>query len=134
MKKIIFSSIAATCLLNACVSVPKTAVVEQTTYRFSLDEPCPSDLNLTVGQTISMKVYDNVSTGYTWKIGELQHMNVSKATAAKPFVKEGLVGAGEDVTYIFRAESVGQDTIQMYHSRSWEPATPARWSCKVKIS
>lgn len=133
MKKLTLA-ILATASLTACVSTPKPNQLPQGQYPYNVDTPCDQNLRIKVGESITVKVYDNVTTGYTWSVVGAEKFEVKSAyIAAKPDPKTPIVGAGQDKTFIFTAKAQGQDQIALHHGRGWEAKAPAQWSCKVTV-
>jgi predicted secreted protein len=132
MQKIALA-VLGTALLTACVSTPKPTELPQGKYSFHVDQACPENLQLKVGESISVKVYDNVTTGYTWDVVGAEKFSVSSAYIARLPSEPIVVGGGQDKTFIFTAKTTGTDQIALHHGRGWEAQAPAQWSCKVSI-
>lgn len=128
-------TLLSSALLTACVSAPKPAQLPQGTYHYHVDRACDDDLRLKVGETISVTVYDNPSTGYGWSVVGAEKFAVKSAYIAAIYdpKKPMLVGAGQDKTFIFTAQAQGTDKIALHHGRGWEGQAPAQWSCKVTV-
>lgn len=134
MKKITLTLLAAT-LLTACVSTPKPTQPPQGTYHYPVDTPCSDNLRLKVGESITVQVYDNPSTGYSWNVVGAEKFSVQSAyiaAVAKP-KQPIMVGAGQDKTFIFTAKAQGDDQIALHHGHSWESQSAPQWSCQVTI-
>ena len=140
MQKLSLALLTTTTLMVVgCAATPKLPTLPQGNYHFDLTDrsvpraSCPTHLK--VGQTITVKVYDNPSTGYSWKLGELQHIQAELSYIQKPPSSGPVnVGAGRDTTWIFTAQSVGQAHIRLYHSPGWEQVKRAAWQCQLSIT
>ena len=135
MKTITFTLLGVASLLTACASTPKPAQLPQGTYSYNVDAPCSETLRLKVGESITVKVYDNPSTGYSWNVAGASKFSVQSAyiKAVHNPKQPIMVGAGQDQTFIFTAKQSGMDSIALYHGRSWEGQPAAQWACKVTI-
>ena len=132
MYKIAFA-VLATALMTGCVSTPKPAQLPQGTYSYNVDTPCSDNLRLKVGETITVKVYDNTSTGYSWGVVGADKFAVTSAYIALRPTDPIIVGGGTDKTFIFTAKAQGEDNIALHHGPGWEGQSAAQWSCKVTV-
>lgn len=79
-----------------------------------------------VGEEFSITLYSNPSTGYTWSplvdnSGVVEYVGSSSDNCAN---YAGVVGAGCDITYTFRAVKVGTGMIRLEYLRPWESVPP----------
>lgn len=121
-------------LITGCTSVPKTQAVQQK-HVYTLDNKCPTELVVGVGETITVILADNPSTGYSWKLrGALQHFDATSSYAAHKTEGYLVVGAGGERNFHFKANSVGTDNINLVYTRSWTPdQIGAQWTCQVTV-
>jgi predicted secreted protein len=135
MKKLTLVLLGTALGLTACVSTPKPTQLPQGTHSYNVDTACSNNLHLKVGETITVKVYDNPSTGYSWNVVGAEKFDVQSAyiKAVHDSKKPIMVGAGQDKTFIFTAKQSGMDSIALHHGRSWEGQPAAQWACKVTI-
>lgn len=131
MQKITLAVLATAALMTGCAGTPKAPELPKGTYSFNIEEQCPARLK--VGETVTIKVHNNPSTGYAWNVAEMKHLKAERAYIQALESDAMIVGAGQDNTFIFTAESAGEDRIRLYHGRTWEQAQPASWTCKVTV-
>jgi predicted secreted protein len=134
MQKLALVLSTAALMLTGCVSTAKPTELPKGTYSFNVDQGCPENLQLKVGESITVQVYDNVTTGYTWSVVGAEKFDVKSAYISRLPTDPIIVGGGADKTFIFTAKAQGVDTIALHHGRGWEGQTPAQWSCKVSIN
>lgn len=85
---------------------------------------------LAVGQTLSIRLPSNATTGYRWQVAETY---ADILTPGAPFGDEitdphapGMVGVGGQTVWMFQAARPGTATLSFAYGRSWEPnAAPA---------
>ena len=121
-------------VLAGCTSVPKV-IHTQETHQYNLNQQCPTDLTIAVGETIRFVADDNPSTGYSWQLrAPLKHLEATSGYQANKTEGYLIVGAGGVRTFYFKGTSVGTDQIELAYSRSWMPTQqPSNWSCKVTV-
>ena len=107
---------------------------KQKVYAYNLQQQCPSTLEMKVGETLQLQVYENVTTGYRWSVLQpLKHLKMEES-----YIKQKhqpmLVGGGDDKVYRFTAMQQGEDVIQMIHERGWVKSEAAvQWECRVRV-
>lgn len=121
-------------MLTGCAHLPSNQA-ESKSHVYMLQQQCPANLTLAVGETLKFVVADNPSTGYSWK---LRHtLEYTEATSSyAPNKTEGylIVGTGGTRTFYFKAQTVGNETIHLIYTRSWEPENVAtEWRCPITI-
>lgn len=84
--------------------------------------------SLAVGQTLTIALPSNATTGYRWQVEGLDADVLAPGT---PFGDEitdphapGMVGVGGHSVWTFRAVRAGETTLTFTYSRSWERDTP----------
>lgn len=133
--KIIISLALSTGLvLTGCAHMPQNAPVQHK-YNYQLNQQCPVDLTVAVGETIQFVADDNPSTGYSWRLATaLQHLEATSTYKADKTEGYLIVGAGGVRTFHFKALSAGTETIQLVYNRSWSPQEiGAQWNCQVTV-
>ena len=91
------------------------------------------------GQTLSIALPSNGSTGYAWRVGAFDEAVLKRAT---PFGEEvtnarpaGMVGVPGETQWRFDAGSPGTTTLEFAYGRPWEtgvaPAETARFTVTV---
>lgn len=118
----------------ACQS-PSTSVKLET-HHYSLNQKCPTLLDMKVGETLHFKAAENPSTGYQWKLVQPLKLLKTEETYLQKEAEEGMVGVGGEKNFNFKAEKVGQELIELVHVRSWESSQQPeqQWQCRVRIS
>ena len=83
---------------------------------------------LAVGQTLSIRLPSNATTGYRWQVAETY---ADTLTPGAPFGDEitdphapGVVGVGGNTVWMFEAARPGTATLTFAYGRSWEPNAP----------
>ena len=92
-------------------------------------------IRASVGQTFSIELTSNPSTGYSWQIGKplnaavLQLVgNIYDEAQAK------MMGAGGKEIWTFKAVGTGTATIEMNYGRPWEKNTPAAKTSSFQVT
>lgn len=86
------------------------------------------------GQKMDVVLFENGTTGYQWQIVPVDR-NVLKE-AAKPDFKpaSGLIGAGGERTFHFKAASPGKTVLRLAYRRPWEANVPPIKTFTVRIT
>ena len=126
--------ITGAALLGACQSsVPNV----HGQHEYSLEQTCPTLLNLKVGEVLVFRAPENPSTGYQWQL--LQPLKLFKAQQgySSTAKQKSVVGAGGEKTFYFKADQPGEELIQLAYIRAWEHQAPQPgqlWQCRVRVS
>lgn len=133
-KGCIGSIVLMSSLLTGCAHMPSNQA-ESKAHVYTLQQQCPADLTLAVGETMKFVVADNPSTGYSWKLRNgLQYSEATSSYVANKTEGYLIVGTGGMRTFYFKALAAGSETIHLVYTRSWEPQNVAtEWRCKVTI-
>ncbi len=133
----VFASIVMLMLsvgLSACYSPSPTAVAK--THVYTLQQKCPTLMEMKVGDILLFKAPENPSTGYQWQLTQpLKNFKTEEFFVEKD-AADGAVGVGGVRTFQFTAQQPGQDLIALQHVRSWEsPKQPdLEWQCRIRVS
>jgi inhibitor of cysteine peptidase len=121
-------------LLWGCFHTTDAAaqVKESTTAEpFPLYTPLPGDrkqvkfLRVQTGQTFTITLPANPTTGYQWKLAkELDTRVLNEEGHEYQPEKPGRIGSGGREVWRFRALGTGRAAISMQYVRSWELAQP----------
>jgi inhibitor of cysteine peptidase len=95
---------------------------------------------LSPGQTLSIALPGNSSTGYAWTVGDFNEAVLSRGEPFGQHVTDahpaGMVGVPGQTQYRFVAKTPGQTTVVFKYGRSWEPdaapADTARYTITVR--
>lgn len=138
--KMLLSLCALTVLLGGCQSggLSESAASESgQAVRALTAADNGTTLSLRVGESLSVALSGNASTGYSWS---LKHSGapvlVQSGTAAAEASATGLVGAPEVTTWNFTAQQAGDAALQFEYRRPWEKdAAPAQaFAVTVSVS
>jgi uncharacterized secreted protein with C-terminal beta-propeller domain/predicted secreted protein len=92
-------------------------------------------VSLQIGDTISVSLTSNPSTGYRWSIetldqSVLKHSSKNYASACE----ETVVGCGGEELFGFEAVSAGSTTLKIAYYRSWQSADSAISTFRLNVS
>jgi inhibitor of cysteine peptidase len=76
-------------------------------------------VDLRVGETVSVTLPENATTGYRWAIDRLDP-GIVEANEAKPHYPSGAVGSGGVVTFAFKSTGPGSGEVSLKHWRHFE--------------
>lgn len=84
-------------------------------------------INLQPGETLTLTLESNPTTGYSWQVLELD--NAVLVPEGDPEYKqssgaEGLVGAGGTETFRFKTIGSGETSLSLGYMRPWESVPP----------
>jgi inhibitor of cysteine peptidase len=84
------------------------------------------EISVKVDETFNITLASNPTTGYSWRMGELKPGVVqSVSDEYKPAENtRGLVGAGGEEIWTFKAVGAGNARISFEYVRSWEVDVP----------
>lgn len=96
-------------------------------------------VTLKVGDTLTVQLASNPSTGYSWKVIE-DDTAVLEQVGEPQFdlgSKTPMPGAGGTETFTFRATAAGTTTLTLLYSRPWEtdttPTPQNTWTAEVTV-
>ena len=121
--------ILGSCLLvTACSQTSRAPLLEQ-------DSRCPATLEL--GQTLTLSLPSNPTTGFRWDIRESAD-KVLRSLGPEVYrtpEAAGIVGAGGVSSWRFTAHSRGEDRLLLTYQQPWEPhAKPAQtFDCVIRV-
>ncbi len=129
------TGIALTLSLGAC-QTPSSESHDSMTHK-AIDTS--TNRQAKVGDTISIQVRSNPTTGYTWNLAEPvdnEHLQLLGSTYQVDSHKPGMTGVGGTETWNFKAMKAGNANIQLNLARSWEkgikPAQTALYHIEIK--
>src|SRR5438552_19061898 len=76
-------------------------------------------VDLRVGETVSVTLPENATSGYRWAIDRLDP-GIVEANEAKPHYPSGQVGSGGVVTFAFKSTRTGSGEVSLKHWRHFE--------------
>ncbi|MEA3038298.1 MAG: inhibitor of cysteine peptidase [Sphingomonadales bacterium] len=84
-----------------------------------------------VGETVTVRLPENASTGYRWSLGE-QEGKAVELESTEPDYRAGAVGSGGEILFTLKARQKGKARIRLVEARSWEKGSEAK-SFQVEI-
>ncbi len=78
------------------------------------------NMELTVGQSKSITLPGNPTTGYMWSVAESPAVVKVEVDLANDTAPRGMVGCPRATVVTVTAVQAGQGTIQLVYSRPWE--------------
>lgn len=135
LKLKMMASLCTVVAMTGCANMAQNTAVP-VGQAYTLNQQCPAELHLAVGETLRFTADDNPSTGYAWKLRApleiLEATSVYKANKTEGYL---VVGAGGVRQFSFTAKNVGTETIHLVYTRSWELTQVAtEWRCKVTVA
>jgi predicted secreted protein len=92
-------------------------------------------IHASVGQTFSIELTSNPSTGYGWQIGKSLNAVVLQLVGnIYDEAQSTKIGAGGKEIWTFKAVGKGTATIEMTYGRPWEKNTPAAKTSSFQIT
>jgi len=84
------------------------------------EEAAGTTVNLHVGETVEVALPGNPTTGFDWGGARSSDVITLVRDSNESTAGPGIVGAGGVHTFVFKATSAGQDTVQLFYARPWE--------------
>lgn len=90
---------------------------------------------IAAGEMFTLALPVNTSTGYTWILRTLPADISLVSTGMQPSAhcKAEMTGCASEQTFTFRAEQLGQGTIELLYMRPWEKTANSVWLEEVDI-
>jgi predicted secreted protein/putative hemolysin len=114
---------------------PAESTVDQTLTESDNDKP----VTLKVGDTLTVQLNSNPSTGYSWKVIS-DNADILEQVGEPQFSlgdKTPVPGAGGTETFTFLAKAKGTTTLTLLYSRPWEtnttPTPQNTWTAQVTV-
>ena len=83
-------------------------------------------VNLEVGDTMSLSLRGNPTTGYTWLLTSIESSSLQKIGQYYRTSCSRCCGAPGIFTFVFQAVEKGSSTLRLTYARPWENKVPAR--------
>ncbi|KNC06354.1 MULTISPECIES: protease inhibitor I42 family protein [Pseudomonas] len=120
---------ASLTLLTACAQQPR--------HNIELEDQSQCPVALSVGQTITLQLPTNPSTGYRWLV---QNPGASVLRSLGPEVyssarETGVIGAAGQSTWRFQARAPGDGHLMLVLQQPWAPEVPPAetFSCDITV-
>ena len=79
-----------------------------------------SEATLEPGETVTLRLESNPTTGYAWEVRGLEGQNVVTLVDQSYEADSKLLGSGGVDTITFKAANAGEVTVELVYRRSWE--------------
>jgi inhibitor of cysteine peptidase len=87
-----------------------------------------------VGETISLTLAGNPTTGYTWELADIDRAVLAPDPAPSFAADSSLTGAGGKVTFRFIARKAGSSAVNLSYRRPWETGVPPLRSVALTVA
>jgi inhibitor of cysteine peptidase len=81
-------------------------------------------VSVAVGETISLTLAGNPTTGYTWELAEIDRAVLAPGPAPAFAADSSLTGAGGVFTFRLAALKAGSSAVKLSYRRPWETGVP----------
>jgi inhibitor of cysteine peptidase len=95
---------------------------------------CGSTVELNSGDTLSLSLEGNPTTGYPWEIDSNDPAVMELAGEPEYNPDSEAIGSGGTYTFRFTAVAQGQVTLRLIYHRIFEEEVPALKSCEVIVT
>jgi len=93
-----------------------------------------SEVTLRQGDTLTLKIEGNPTTGYTWEVAEVDEAVLSISGEAEYKSGSRLIGAGGTYTFTFKAAAPGTPPLKLIYYRSFEEGVPPVETFEVNVN
>ena len=109
----------------------KTVTVKEASSKKS----APDKVEVAVGREFSVTLASNATTGYHWELAApLDEAIVKLVGSTYQAPATGLIGAGGQEIWTFRAVGRGQTVIQLKYVRPWEKDAPPAETASYQVT
>jgi inhibitor of cysteine peptidase len=84
------------------------------------EEMSGSDVTVTKGQTLTVELKGNITTGYTWVVQDVDNTLLEQSGDMEYKSDSNLAGSGGTFTFKFKALETGKTTLKMAYLRTFE--------------
>lgn len=88
---------------------------------------------LYVGDTLSIRLHSNVTTGYSWNTAELPN-TLQEVDSKTESGKSGRLGEPGFQFFTFKAAAPGQSTLKLNYFRPFEKDSPPKKTFRLSVS
>ena len=135
-KTLILSSlIIVTLLVSSCTVATAETHVDISCEQFQNNDNIQNDFDVSPGETITIELCSNPTTGYKWKYETIGKI-ILKETSYK-FIEPGdaeAVGASGKEVWTFEVVETGKTELRMEYTRPWEGGEQAEWTYNVTVT
>jgi predicted secreted protein len=92
-------------------------------------------ITLKVGQSLTLRLNENPTTGYRWIIPTLENQIIQMVDDRfdRPVTHPNLMGAGGERIFVFQAKRAGTYHLTLENKQSWDLVTPAAESFSITV-
>lgn len=123
--------------LWGCATQAKSAMVSISYDDFQTQKDVVKDITVTNGETVTVKLFSNATTGYQWgenaQISDPAVLEQVDHQYVAPDNAERKMGAGGTEVWSFKTLKSGSSTIYTEYSRPWEKGEKATWTFKLNV-
>ncbi|MHB8910971.1 MAG: protease inhibitor I42 family protein [Syntrophales bacterium] len=91
-------------------------------------------ISIAAGETISLTLTGNPTTGYTWEVAEIDRSVLAPDPAPSFAADSALTGAGGTFTFRFSALKAGSSAVKLSYRRPWETGVPPLRSVALAVT
>ncbi len=124
-------------LALSCAPSASGANIIVTYDQFAKQNNIVQDISVPVGQTITVQLSSNHTTGYSWsETASISDPAVLSQTGYSwvPPADTGIVGASGNEVWTFKALKAGSSTISEDYSRPWSGGEKGTWTFKLNVT
>ena len=122
---------------GACTNTNKQNSISFTSDDFAQSKnQTPSITGVKIGNTITITLPSNATTGFQWALTAISDTSVLKQDGKSQYVlpESTLVGAGGQEIWTFKALNRGTSTIYMEYSQAWNGGTKGAWILAATVT
>jgi inhibitor of cysteine peptidase len=140
MKIKIMTVLAAVAIALALVNCAPTSTLKSTKVScdtFSSQENVTKEADVAVGDTFTVTLCSNPSTGFSWsEAAKIDDPAVVQQVEHKviPPGQTGVVGAPGQEMWTFKALKAGTATLSMEYGRPWEGGEKGEWTFALTVT
>lgn len=102
---------------------------------FNVEQSCSQPVQLKIGQSLTVNMQENASTGYMWSVvGQPKLVKVTAQYLKAKKTAVPLMGVPHQKVIRFTAMEKGSERLKVQHARSWEHQAIATWQCNIVVS
>ena len=115
-----------------------STTIAVTYEQFQKDKNIVQDISVPAGQVITLQLFSNATTGYSWKenaqISEPAVLSQLSHSYVAPSDTGGRVGAGGIEVWTFKALKAGKSTVSEEYGQPWSGGEKGAWTFKLNVT
>ncbi|MBI4321051.1 MAG: protease inhibitor I42 family protein [Chloroflexi bacterium] len=120
--------------LLACASSPKQVAVEASCEELSGERTITRDVELAVGDSLTVTLCSNPTTGFQWEPAQVTNAGVLRQTESRYVAPEAnRPGAAGRMLWAFKPLKPGNATVSLDYSRPWQGGEKAAWKFVLNV-